>query len=135
MPQGRAGARRRARRPGGRNRYAVEDRAQSGFDRGDARDFAFKFAKEMGDHLKLGDYVKLGDIGSFSVTTDVDLDMRVSYRSSRIIDDELDADFKGQIVNRENAGLDDEGFAQRWLALHPDDTVVMRDGSTREAGA
>jgi hypothetical protein len=74
-------------------------------------------------------------IGSFSVTTDVDLDMRVSYRSSRTIDDELDADFKGQIVNRENAGLDDEGFAQRWLALHPEDAVVMRDGSTRTAGA
>jgi hypothetical protein len=74
-------------------------------------------------------------IGSFSVTTDVDLDMRVSYRSSRTIDDELDADFKGQIVNRENAGMDDEGFAQRWLALHPEDTVVMRDGTTRTAGA
>ena len=108
---------------------------QSGFDRGDARDFAYKFAKEMANHLKLGDYVKLGDIGSFSVTTDVDLDLRVGYRSSRIIDDELDTDFKGQIANRENAGLDDEGFAQRWLELHPEDTVVMRDGSTREAGA
>ena len=107
---------------------------QSGFDRGDARDFAYKFAKGLIDHLKLGDYVKLGDIGSFSATCDVGLDVRVSYRPSRIIDQELDTDFKGEIANRENAGLDDEGFAQRWLTLHPEDTVVMRDGSTRTAG-
>jgi hypothetical protein len=55
--------------------------------------------------------------------------------NSEVIDGELDTDFKGQVANRENAGLDDEGFAQRWLELHPEDTVVMRDGSTRKADA
>lgn len=37
---------------------------QSGFDRGDARDFAFKFSRSLIDHLKYGNYVKLGEIES-----------------------------------------------------------------------
>jgi len=40
---------------------------------------------------------------------------------------------KGEFVNGENAGLDDDAYAQRWLELHPGDTVVMRDGSVRAA--
>ena len=33
--------------------------------------------------------------------------------------------------NGANVGLDEEGYASAWLALHPEDTVVMRDGTTR----
>ena len=49
---------------------ADEIAEQSGFDKGDARDFGYKFAKALINHLKFGDYVKLGDIGSFSVSCD-----------------------------------------------------------------
>jgi hypothetical protein len=41
--------------------------------------------------------------------------------------------FRGSFINGENTGLDEEGFAARWLELHPEDTVVMRDGTTRTA--
>ena len=112
---------------------ADEIATQSGFDRGDARDFAFKFAQSLVGHLKLGDYVKMGDVGSFSVSCDKDQNLRVNYRTSKQIKDELDRDFQGEFINAGNVGLDEEGYAQRWLELHPEDTVIMRDGSTRTA--
>jgi hypothetical protein len=112
---------------------ADEIAEQSGFDKGDARDFAYKFARSLVRHLKLGDYVKIGDIGSFYVTCDSDKNLGVTYLPSKEIEDELDRDFQGAFVNSANAGLDDEGYATLWLAEHPGDTVIMRDGSTRTA--
>jgi nucleoid DNA-binding protein len=106
---------------------------QSGFDRGDARDFAYKFAQGLVRHLARGNYVKLGDVGSFSVDCDKDKNVKVKYRASKGIGNELLTDFRGTFINAENAGLDEEGFAARWLELHPEDTVIMRDGSTRTA--
>jgi len=112
---------------------ADEIAEQSGFDRGDARDFAYKFARGLINHLKFGDYVKLGEIGNFYVTCDKDKNLRVAYRSSTVVDKELTHDFRGEYTEGENAGLDDEGYAQLWLELNPGDTVIMRDGSTRTA--
>lgn len=113
---------------------ADEIAEQSGFDRGDARDFAYKFAQGLVSHLKYGDYVKLGDIGGFGVSCDKNKKLKATYRAAKAINDELEDDFRGEFVNGENAGLDEEGYAQRWLELHPEDTVIMRDGSTRTAG-
>jgi nucleoid DNA-binding protein len=115
------------------NDLADEIALQSGFDRGDARDFAYKFALGLINHLKFGDYVKLGEIGSFYVTCDKNKNLRVVYRSSREMNNELSVDFRGDYTENENAGLDDEGYAQRWLELNPEDVVIMRDGSTRAA--
>ncbi len=112
---------------------AEEIAEQSGFDLGDARDFAYKFATAMVRHLKVGDYVKVGEIGSFYVSCDRNKKLKVSYRASNVIRDELATDFQGKFTNGENAGLDDEGYAAKWLELHPEDTVIMRDGSTRTA--
>ena len=106
---------------------------QSGFDRGDARDFVYKFSQSLINHLKLGDYVKMGDIGNFSASCDKDKNLRANYRAAKGIKDVLATDFRGKFINSGNAGLDDEGFAQRWLQLHPEDAVIMRDGSTRTA--
>jgi hypothetical protein len=47
-------------------------------------------------------------------------DMRAGFRA-----------YRGRFKNAENRGLDDEGFARKWLEENPDDTVIMRDGSTR----
>ncbi|MBU0703630.1 MAG: hypothetical protein KKC18_07160 [Chloroflexi bacterium] len=112
---------------------ADEISGQSGFDRGDAHVFAFKFSQALINHLKLGDYVKMGDIGNFSVSCDKDKGLRANYRAAKAIKNALATDFRGKFINSGNAGLDDEGFAQRWLQLHPEDTVIMRDGSTRTA--
>jgi len=90
---------------------ADEIAEQSGFDRGDARDFAYKFARGLVNHLALGDYVKLGEVGSFSVDCDKDKKVGGVYRGSKEIDDTLSTRFRGTFVNGENAGLDDKGFA------------------------
>ena len=112
---------------------ADEIAEQSGFDRGDARDFAYKFSQALINHLKLGEYVKMGDIGNFSVSCDKNKKLKANYRAAKGIKDTLLTDFRGTFTNSGNAGLDEEGFAARWLELHPEDTVVMRDGSTRTA--
>jgi len=112
---------------------ADEIAVQSGFDRGDARDFAFKFAQGLINHLKHGDRVVLGEIGSFSVGCDKDKNLKVNYRTSKDIKNELARDFQGSFVNGQNAGLDPEGYAKVWLTDNPGDTVIMRDGSTRTA--
>jgi len=113
---------------------ADEIAEQSGFDRGDARDFAYKFSQAMVRHLKFGDYVKLGEVGSFSLSCDKDKELKVSYRASKVAKNELATDFRGEFVNGENAGLNAEGYARLWLSQNPGDTVIMRDGSTRTAG-
>ena len=112
---------------------ADEIAKQSGFDRGDARDFAYKFAQSMVSHLKFGDYVQLGDIGGFAVSCDKDKNLKVNYRAAKAITAELGQDFRGSFVNGVNANLDDEGFAALWLEEHAEDRVIMRDGSTRPA--
>jgi nucleoid DNA-binding protein len=112
---------------------ADEIAKQSGFDRGDARDFAYKFSQSMVDHLKFGDYVQLGDLGGFSVSCDKNKKLKVNYRAAKTIINELAGDFRGNFINGNNTSLDDEGYAALWLETHPEDTVIMRDGSTREA--
>lgn len=112
---------------------ADEIAVQSGFDRGDARDFAYKFSQALITRLKKGDYVKLGDIGNFRVTCSKDKELKVNYRATNEIKNQLNIDFQGDFENSQYAGLDDEGYAQAWLELNPEDTVKMRDGSTRSA--
>ena len=63
------------------------------------------------------------------------LSIAVSYRATNEIKHELASGFRGEFVNGANAGLDSEGFAQLWLTLNHQDTVVMRDGTTRTNGA
>jgi nucleoid DNA-binding protein len=116
------------------DKLADELAIQSGFDRGHARDFAYKLARNMVGHLVLGDSVKLDELGSFSVTCDKNKQTRVSYRAAPMVKRAVNGDFQGSFINGDNAGLDEEGFAQRWLDEHPEDTVVMRDGTTRSNG-
>lgn len=108
---------------------------QSGFDRGDARDFTFKFARTLVDHLKYGNYVKLGELGSFRVSCDKNRNLNVSYRATPAVKTELANGFRGEFINGANAGLDEEGFAELWLEQNPEDTVIMRDGTTRTNGS
>ncbi len=112
---------------------ADEIAEQSGFDRGDARGFAYKLARSLINHLKYGDYVKLSEIGNFYVVCDRNMRLRVAYRASKEINRELERDFRGEFTDDENAGLDEEGYARRWLELHTEDVVTMRDGSSRPA--
>jgi nucleoid DNA-binding protein len=105
---------------------------QSSLNRRDARDFANKLMDVVLAHLKQADYVKLGEVGSLSVSCDKDQKLRVNYRASKAISGALAGEFKGQFSNAENVGLDEEGYAQRWLEQNPGDVVMMRDGTSRK---
>lgn len=102
-------------------------------NRREAREFAKKLTEAIIENLKKANYVKLGEVGSLSVSCDKDKKLRVNYRASKTIGSILDEDFRGEFTNGGNVGLDEEAYAQRWLEQHPDDTVVMRDKSTRTA--
>lgn len=106
---------------------------QSGYDRGDTRRFADKLSQVMIRHLKLGDYVKLGDIGNFSVVSDTQQRVRISYRAPKELKMELANDFQGSFINKQYTSLDDEGLAMAWLGQHAEDIITMRDGSQRTA--
>ncbi len=106
---------------------------KSSFDQGDVRSIGYKIAKELIRHLKYADYVRIGDLGSFYVTCDKDKKLSANYRASKTIHTQIRQDFRGEFVNGENAGLDDEGYVQLWLEKNPGDTVVMRDGTKRTA--
>lgn len=102
-------------------------------NRREAREFAKKLTESIIENLKKANYVKLGEVGSLSVSCDKDKKLRVNYRASKTIGSILDEEFKGEFTNGDNVGLDEEAYARRWLKQHPDDTVVMRDKSTRTA--
>jgi len=103
----------------------------TGINRREAREFAKKLVESIVDNLKKANYVKLGEIGSLSVSCDKDQKLRVNYRASKAIGSILADEFQGSFENGDNVGLDEEGYARRWLEQHPEDTVVMRDRSTR----
>ncbi len=113
---------------------ADEIAERSGFDQGDVRSIGYKFARALIRHLKYADYVRMGDLGNFYVTCDKDKKLNARYRASRTINDQIRIDFRGEFVNGENVGLDDEGYVQLWLDENPGDTVVMRDGTKRTKG-
>ncbi len=113
------------------NNLVDEAIEQSGIDRQQARKFAQALTEVIVENLKKANYVKFGEVGSFSVSCDKDQKLRVNYRATKGINDELATNFSGEFTNSENIGLDEEGYAQRWLEQNPSDTVVMRDKTTR----
>jgi len=54
-----------------------------------------------------------------------------SFHLEPIDENDLLAGYRGVVDLRGLIGR--EELAQRWLQLHPEDTVIMRDGSTRTA--
>ncbi len=110
---------------------AAEIAEQSGFDYGDVRAIVYKLARVVVRHLEAGESVKLEELGAFSVACDRYGKLRVGYRPSAFFRRALARDFQGTILNRAHAKLDDEGYAALWLESHPEDTVIMRDGSRR----
>lgn len=107
---------------------------ESGYDRGTTRDIAYKLARKLVEHLQWGDSVNFAELGDFRIEVDKSLKKMIKYRAAKETSSTLQIDFRGEILLASNVGLDDEGYAARWLEEHPEDTVIMRDGSTRTAG-
>ena len=104
--------------------------AETGIERDEVAQMTEDFWTIVLEHLKKGDEVDLGGLilrakPSRRPSMADDSDIPIS------IEAELQGEYRGEIANRENAGLNDEGYAQAWLARYPDDVVIMRDGSHR----
>ncbi len=102
----------------------------SEMDTGDAINFTYKLFDIIVDGVNRGIHMNLGKLGIVGVTCNVDGVTKPTFRASKDLRTAVKA-YEGRFKNAENRGLDDEGFARKWLEVNLDDTVVMRDGSTR----
>jgi hypothetical protein len=102
----------------------------STLDTGDAMNFGYKLFEIITNGVNQGIAMKLGDLCIITVSCDVDGNVKPSLQPRPKLRMALKS-YEGDFVNEENKGLDDEGFARRWLEQNPDDTVRMRDDSIR----
>ncbi len=102
----------------------------STMDTGDALNFTYKLFDIIEDGITRGIHMKLGKLCIVGNSIDVDGNVRPALRATPALRRAVKA-YAGRYKNLENKGLDDEGFARRWLELYPDDEVIMRDGSIR----
>ena len=102
----------------------------SELDTGDAVNFTYKLFDIVVDGLTRGVHMNLGKLGTLGVSADAAGNLKPAYRGSPDLRVAVRA-YRGRFKNAENKGLNEEGFARKWLTEHLDDTVVMRDGSKR----
>ncbi len=102
----------------------------STLDTGDAMNFGYKLFDIIVDGVNEGIAMKLGKLCTITVSCDTDGNVKPSLRAMPQLKAALKA-YEGDFNNEENKGLDDEGFARKWLEENPGDTVEMRDGTVR----
>jgi len=102
----------------------------SEMDTGDAVNFIYKVFDIVVDGVTRGTHMKLGKLCIVGVDTDVNGNVKPTLRAASDLRTAVKA-YRGKFKNAGNKGLDDEGFARKWLEQNSGDTVVMRDGSTR----
>ena len=102
----------------------------SEMDTGDAINFTYKLFDIVVEGMNQGIHMNLGKLGVLGVNMDVAGNAKSNFRASPDLRTAVKA-YRGRMKNAGNKGLDDEGFARKWLEEHPDDTVIMRDGSRR----
>ncbi|HNB51030.1 MAG TPA: hypothetical protein PK530_03760 [Anaerolineales bacterium] len=82
------------------------------------------------DAVNRGIHVNLGKLGTMGVTADTQGVVKPTFRASNALRTAVKA-YGGKFKNAANKGLNDEGFAQTWLKNNLNDTVIMRDGTSR----
>ncbi len=102
----------------------------STMDTGDAMNFGYKLFEIIINGVNQGIAIKLDKLCTITVSCDVDGNVKPSLRATHQLRMALKS-YEGDYVNEENRGLDNEGFARKWLEQNPDDTVRMLDGSVR----
>lgn len=112
------------------DRIGAELAKVSEMDTGDAINFTYKLFDIVVDGITQGLHMDLGKLCIIGTDCDVQGDVKATFRPSPELRRAVKA-YRGRFKNAANKGLDDEGFARKWLSEHLDDTVVMRDGSTR----
>ncbi|NUM47971.1 MAG: hypothetical protein HUU38_24975 [Anaerolineales bacterium] len=102
----------------------------SEMDTGDAINITYKLFDLITEGVNRGIHVSLGKLGTLGVTADTQGQVKPTFRASSALRTAVKA-YGGKFKNAANKGLDDEGFAQTWLKDNLNDTVIMRDGTTR----
>ncbi len=102
----------------------------SEMDTGDALNFTYKLFDILVDGVNQGIHMKLGKLCIVGVSCDVGGNVKPTFRATNDLRTAMRA-YRGKFKNAPNKGLDDEGFARKWLEDNLDDSIVMRDGSTR----
>jgi hypothetical protein len=102
----------------------------SEMDTGDAINYIYKLFDIIAAAVTQGIHLKLGKLCIVGVECDVDGNVKPVIRPSPDLRAATRA-YHGPFKYPENKGLDEEGFARRWLESHLDDTVIMWDGSSR----
>lgn len=102
----------------------------SEMDTGDAINFTYKIFDIIIENVNQGVHVNLGKLGTVGVSADTQGNVKPTFRASSDLRTAVKA-YQGSFKNSANRGLDEEGFARKWIEEHLDDSVVMRDGSTR----
>ena len=104
----------------------------STMDTGDAMNFGYKLFDIIVDGVNKGIAMKLGKLCIVTVSCDTDGNVKPSLRPMAQLKTALKS-YEGEFTNEENKGLDDDGFARKWLEEHPEDTIKMRDGTIKTA--
>ncbi len=102
----------------------------STMDTGDAINYIYKLFDIIIDGVTRGIHMKLGKLCIIGISIDVDGNVKPMLRATSVLRRAVKL-YEGRYKNPENRGLDDEGFARKWLELNPDDRVIMRDGTAR----
>lgn len=102
----------------------------SELDAGDAINYTHKIFDIVVDGITQGIHMDLGKLCIIGTDCDVQGNVKATFRASPELRRAVKA-YRGRFKNAENKGLDDEGFARKWLEEHLDDTVIMRDGTSR----
>ena len=102
----------------------------SNLDIGDAINFTYKLFAIISNGLQEGVHMKLDKLFIIGISCDLDGNVKPTVRFSPELKRAVLA-YRGKLKNAENRGLDDEGFARKWLEQNPDDVVIMRDDSRR----
>ncbi len=102
----------------------------SRMDTGDAQYFVHKLSDIIINRVNQGYHVNLGKLCIIGTSCDLDGNVKITLRLSFSLRDALKS-YTGRFKNKENKGLNDEGFARKWLEDHLEDAVRMRDDSLR----
>ena len=99
-------------------------------DTGDAMNFGYKLFDIIENGVNKGIAMKLGKLCLITVSCDVHGNVKPSLQPMTQLKTALKS-YQGDLVNEENKGLDDDGFARKWFEDNPGDTIKMRDGTVK----
>ena len=86
----------------------------SELDTGDAINYTYKRFDIIIENVNRGTHIKLVKLGTVGVSPDVAGNTKPTFRFSKDMKTAVKT-YQGEFKNAKNRGLDDEGFARKWI--------------------